>query len=353
MSCGRRCLTLALGLLLLAAAACARALLGRQAWDEDRYGPLVPHTSFPADCGLCHVPERWDMVKEDFHFDHEKETGFKLVGAHRRAACLRCHNDRGPVREFLLRGCGGCHVDPHEESLGSDCAHCHDQESWAPRGIVGFHARTRFPLYGVHLGVACDRCHREARIGDFKGAPVECHLCHQGALARATSPDHRQQGWTRDCQRCHTPAGWGGGNFLHGTFPLTGAHARAACAKCHAGGRFRGTPRACIACHRDKYQNTKNPNHAQAGFSTRCELCHNTTAWKPARFDHNRFFPITSGKHKGFACRDCHPGGNARTFTCTNCHAHTKDKMDKKHRKVGGYRYESGACYRCHPRGKD
>src|SRR6266850_4423260 len=57
-------------------------------WSK-RWGPLVAHRTFPGDCGICHVPNRWDMLKEGFSFDHEKETGFALEGAHSRAVCLR------------------------------------------------------------------------------------------------------------------------------------------------------------------------------------------------------------------------------------------------------------------------
>jgi len=263
----------------------------RQGWDEERWGPLVPHTKCPGDCGLCHVPERWDVLREDFRFDHEKETGHKLEGAHAGAACLRCHNDRGPVKQFLERGCGGCHVDPHEGALGTDCAHCHRQDSWAPVGLVAVHARTRFPLSGAHLGTACDACHPQARIGDFKGAPIACHLCHQQDLARAVSPDHAANGWVRGCERCHSPSTWSGANFIHGFFPLTGAHATADCAECHQGGRYRGTPRDCFSCHQTEYQQARNPDHVGGNFPTQCEVCHNTSSWTPARSTTILLFP--------------------------------------------------------------
>src|SRR3990172_6737163 len=73
---------------------CRSATL-RHGWDQ-RWGPLVLHRSFPGDCGICHVPDRWDVLRDDFSFDHEKQAGYPLEGAHAQAACLRCHNDRGP-----------------------------------------------------------------------------------------------------------------------------------------------------------------------------------------------------------------------------------------------------------------
>ena len=73
---------------------------------------MVPHDTFPGDCNVCHVPESWETIRKDFNFDHETETGIALEGAHARAACLRCHDDRGPVSMYMAHGCGGCHKGP-------------------------------------------------------------------------------------------------------------------------------------------------------------------------------------------------------------------------------------------------
>jgi hypothetical protein len=86
--------------------------VSQQDWDKRR-GPVVPHDDFPKDCALCHLGGSWSRIREDFAFDHEKETGVALRGAHARAECLRCHNDRGPVGIFAERGCQGCHEDVH------------------------------------------------------------------------------------------------------------------------------------------------------------------------------------------------------------------------------------------------
>ena len=82
--------TLFVGLLAALAAGTllnCRLDASRQGWSR-RWGPVVPHQSFPGDCGLCHVTERWDVLRKDFSFDHEKQTGYRLQGAHTEAACL-------------------------------------------------------------------------------------------------------------------------------------------------------------------------------------------------------------------------------------------------------------------------
>ena len=81
-------------------------------WQKAR-GPVVPHDSFPRDCSLCHEGSSWHAIKKDFVFDHAKETGVALVGAHQAAECLRCHNDRGPVANFSQHGCVGSPQGTH------------------------------------------------------------------------------------------------------------------------------------------------------------------------------------------------------------------------------------------------
>ena len=320
-------------------------------WDKASFGPLVPHETFPADCSLCHVPERWDELRADFQFDHYEETGFRLVGAHAAAACLRCHNDRGPVQEFLMRGCAGCHGDPHEGTFARDCEECHQQTSWRPGGVYAEHARTRFPLIGAHIAVACERCHQQAAVGIYEGTPVECHLCHQDEAFTATSIDHVALGWTVQCQRCHSPTEWSG-DFRHTTFALVGAHRDADCTDCHQNQVYLGTPRDCYSCHAQDYLSATNPDHVAGSYPTNCETCHSAAGWRPASFDHDALFPL-QGSHSSLNCTDCHQGSNYNTFSCINCHAHRKSEMDDEHDDVSGYVYSSPACLSCHPTGKE
>ena len=171
-------------------------------------GPVLPHDSFPADCSLCHIGDKWNALRPDFRFDHEKQTGVKLDGAHARAMCLRCHNDRGPVGIFRARGCAGCHEDVHYGELSPDCVSCHEQDSWRPVGQIEKHARTRFPLTGAHMAVACHRCHPGALVGNFVPADSDCLTCHVEELNGTTNPPHLGLGWVDNCDRCHQPTSW-------------------------------------------------------------------------------------------------------------------------------------------------
>ena len=193
---------------LLAACMANRGLRGeRHAWWRGQ-GPVVPHETFPSDCGLCHEGSDWQGLRADFTFDHGAETGVVLEGAHRMAQCLRCHNDRGPVADFAAQGCAGCHEDVHLGALSPDCTTCHTQDTWQPFGMIAFHNRTRFPLVGVHASTACRRCHQGAEIGQFVPTDIECLSCHQEDLARADNPNHIGLGWVDNCNRCHVPTNW-------------------------------------------------------------------------------------------------------------------------------------------------
>lgn len=290
----------------------------RQGWSK-RWGPLVPHESFPGDCSLCHVADNWNVLRDDFSFDHAKETGYALEGAHAAASCLRCHNDRGPVQAYVERGCGGCHPDPHASSLGLDCERCHDQWNWEPTGLIGEHARTRFPLYGAHAVVPCESCHVGAAAGQFRGAPIECEICHREDLSGATSPDHLANGWTTDCARCHTTTVWQNVVFAHDSFPLVGGHGGLDCTQCHTSGVFEAISTECYTCHQADYEAALD--HVSLNFALDCTQCHGTSAWTPATVDHT-IFPLTAG-HAGLDCAQCHTDGTVGTIPsdCYACHA--------------------------------
>ena len=106
-------------------------------------GPVLPHESFPADCSLCHVGQEWNTLNRGVRRSTTKvETGFELVGAHERAQCLRCHNDRGPVATFQAKGCIGCHEDVHYGELRLTTARsCHNQRNWWPDPGMVEHAQ--------------------------------------------------------------------------------------------------------------------------------------------------------------------------------------------------------------------
>ncbi|MDF1800552.1 MAG: hypothetical protein P1V81_15350 [Planctomycetota bacterium] len=187
--------------------------VGQHRW-WNGFGPVLSHEDFPADCSMCHLGNDWHELVEDFEFDHGLETGHELAGAHTQAACLRCHNDRGPVRVFEARGCTGCHEDVHQGSLGASCSDCHGETDWSEASMLGrsaidrLHRRSGFELVGAHALTSCDRCHAGSSRGLFGDAPKSCEACHVGDLQAAKAPDHISLGWVQRCDECHQPLTW-------------------------------------------------------------------------------------------------------------------------------------------------
>jgi hypothetical protein len=165
-----------------------------------------------------------------------------------------------------------------------------------------------------------------------------------------TDPNHRQAGFPLDCESCHGDAAnsWSGAGFNHDRFfPLEGAHRSLDCQECHSSGY--NLPRDCFGCHATDYQGARNPDHVAAGFPSDCELCHfsNHTRWSQANFNHR--FPLNGPHNRD--CNECHVSGNFRQFSCTVCHERGDTSED--HEDVGGFVYDSQACYSCHPDGRE
>jgi hypothetical protein len=237
-------------------------------------------------------------------------------------------------------------TNPNHVAVGfpQDCSVCHSTTQWA--GAVFSHANTRFPLVGRHTAVSCASCHVG---GVYVGLATTCVSCHLANYQKATNPNHVTAGFPQECNVCHSPSGWTPSSFNHAStpFPLTGRHTSVACASCHIGGKYDGTPTDCYSCHKTIYAATTNPNHTAAGFPTTCQTCHTTTAWTGATFNHT-WFPVP---HKtARLCGDCHSNtSNYSVFVCTGCH--TKAQTDSKHSGRAGYVWNSANCYQCHPRG--
>lgn len=78
-------------------------------------------------CESCHNPNGWKY----WQFDHDKDTGFKLTGVHKKLHCYDCHDHAVEVVQ-TGSSCGSCHQgdDPHNNQFGRQCEQCHDTESF-------------------------------------------------------------------------------------------------------------------------------------------------------------------------------------------------------------------------------
>jgi hypothetical protein len=120
------------------------------------------------------------------------------------------------------------------------------------------------------------------------------------------------------CATCHSTTAWLPAFFDHNltAFPLKGAHAGLACARCHSSGIFNGLATACAACHADP------AFHAGLFSGMGCDRCHNSSTWTPASFPLSHPGACDEENcisHEGASCRDCHPTSLA-SATCAACH---------------------------------
>lgn len=316
----------------------------------------------PTTCDDCHTTDPgWSPATFDIHDNY-----YPLTGAHVPIAsdCNRCH--MGDYNN-TPNTCDGCHMadynastNPNHSALGfpTNCDMCHTTDpGWVPADFP-IHDNY-YPLTGAHAPIAddCNRCH----MGDYNNTPNTCDGCHLSEYNMTTNPNHNAIGIPTDCDMCHTTdPNWMPATFpIHDNYyPLNGAHAaiQNQCDRCHMGD-YNNTPNTCYGCHADDYNMTSNPDHSAAGFPTDCEACHTETAWIPATWDHDgMYFPIYSGRHEGEwnQCVDCHTiPGNYTLFSCIDCHEHNdRQQVDEDHDGVGGYSYNSQACYSCHPTGE-
>lgn len=174
--------------------------------------------------------------------------------------CSRCH------KAFRLA---------HQDAL---CLDCHDEVRDDLRGGVGFHG-----LAPVVSGSPCRTCHP-----DHKGRNADVAGLNREVFDHELT-DH----------------------------PLVGAHTDARCDQCHqAGVKLRDAPKDCATCHR-----VDDPHGGRLG--EKCDGCHSQSAWRPARFDHDRTaFPLV-GEHAGAECGLCHPNERYRDTAqdCFSCHS--------------------------------
>jgi hypothetical protein len=212
-------------------------------------------------------------------------------------------------------------TNPNHAAAGfpQDCSVCHTTTNWLGAKF-DHNAATKFPLTGAHVSVACSQCHINNK---FAGTPANCASCHIKDYNGATF-DHSKTG-----------------------FALTGTHTTTACAACHVGGNYNLTSALCYNCHQKEYQGTTNPAHAAAGFPTDCSVCHTTTNWLGAKFDHSKTGFALTGTHTTTACAACHVGGNYNLTSalCYNCHQKEYQGTTNPAHAAAGFPQDCSTCH--------
>ena len=194
----------------------------------------------------------------------------------------------------------------------------------SPGPLVPAHAEITTDCFACHAplrGAAADRC-------------VACHALPDIGLrttkgtalpAPALKASFHQELIEQDCMACH---GDHAGPKLtqHGRKAFSHALLRAA------------TSERCSSCH------TAPRNDFHRNLTVECGQCHTSAAWKPATFEHDKFFLLD--RDHNATCVTCHTGNDFKRYTCYGCHEHTPANVRRKHEDEGIRNFEN--CVECH-----
>ncbi len=286
-----------------------------------------------ANCEQCHTVRGWNVTVQQIQ-DHNNR--FPLTGAHAAVDCDACHKNAANSKfETMSVACFSCHQSDYNAATNPNhvtakfsvtCDTCHSTDNWL-NAKFDHNTMTNFPLTGLHTVPPrqCTDCHVN---NNYNLTNTTCVGCHMADFQGTKNPNHVAASFPTNCAQCHTTGGWSPASFDHNTvnFPLTGMHTvpPRQCTDCHINGNYNLTTTTCISCHLKDFQGTTNPNHVSGGFAQTCEICHTTSAWQPATFDHSKTaFPLT-GNHMvpPRQCTDCHVNNNYNitNTACVSCH---------------------------------
>lgn len=180
------------------------------------------------------------------------------------------------------------------------------------------------PLISGHtkLDQDCLACHKP-----FEG-PGKCETCHkpEDFLKKpvAKAEFHHKLS-PQSCTSCHTDHGVR--HVSHFSHNLLDAKTNQDCSGCH-----------------------KAPaDKIHLGVKENCSACHGQGAFKPAAFEHGKWFQFDKN-HKA-KCITCHQAEDYTTYTCFGCHAHGLGEIRGEHAEEGVLDLRD--CAGCHPSGKE
>jgi hypothetical protein len=317
-------------------------------------------------CVVCHNDHHgrtFEIIRfEKEKFDHLL-AGYELIGAHAKKTCNDCHkpeniNDPKIKKKKynsylgLNTSCLSCHKDYHQNTLSTSCSNCHTFDAFKPASKFD-HAKTKYPLEGMHLSVECIKCHKvENKDGvqfqKFAGIPfASCTSCHKDV--------HNNQ-FGQDCRQCHSVESFhqiqGMKDFDHNLtgFKLENKHQAVSCKSCHKTALTDPVKHGkCSDCHVDYHNNQFTKN----GIKPDCSACHDTRGFVNFSYtieQHNEsIFPL-QGAHEATPCFACHKKTEKWNFReigirCNDCHIDIHDPyLSQKY-------YPEADCKNCHSAG--
>ena len=202
----------------------------------------------------------------------------------------------------------GLMINPGKLSLGheniqDDCRQCH------------------VPLRGIS-GDKCISCHEPEKIGKFRvnGEVIVRDKTSQVIFHAPLS--------AKTCMACHT-------DHTGPDLKLTGLFEHSVLDQ--------NTLQNCVSCH------IKPADSLHRKQSSQCGTCHDTAAWSPAEFEHDKWFRFD--RDHPSKCSNCHNNDNYTRYSCYNCHEHSPENIREEHDEEGIRDYKN--CTRCHKSGDE
>jgi Tfp pilus assembly protein PilX len=114
---------------------------------------------------------------------------------HAAVQCEECHLSNAYAE--TKSDCNQCHVDDdvHKTKLGTDCASCHNPNSWNT-WLFDHDKATDFKIDGAHEELGCYDCHR-TKSKRKPEASKDCISCHR-------SRDVHNRLFGGQCGNCHS-----------------------------------------------------------------------------------------------------------------------------------------------------
>ena len=216
------------------------------------------------DCVKCHSAPPADLASAG--------------GKHKAVGCTGCHNGHPPTVKkpiplcsechggkphFELKGCLGCHRNPHTplkitfaNNVTDACLTCHTQQIEQLKKFPSKHTALNCSMcHDVHRKIPqCTQCHKP-HAADM--AATECKQCHKPHMpTQVTYADNIP---SKDCGACHV-------NVLKMLTASKVKHKDFACAYCHK--EKHKTVPVCQDCH-----GVPHPAGIMAKFP-KCGECH-------------------------------------------------------------------------------
>lgn len=218
-----------------------------------------------ADCAKCHEKQPADLValggKHNTPNCRGCHAGHRPASKRNIPACKQCHEGEP---HFELKGCLGCHRDPHaplQITFGNNvtdaCLTCHDKQINQLREFKSKHTLQACSRCHDEHGKkpACTSCHKPHAADMGAG---ECSQCHKAHKPKAVT--YAEAVPNKSCGACHKRA-------FEQLTASSAKHNKLQCGFCHKE-KHKAMPQ-CLNCHQPKH-----PAGMMARFP-RCSECHN------------------------------------------------------------------------------